>query len=97
MESDNDGIQQAGEPGLAGVTITLTGFNNSGQVVNMVTTTNSLGHYSFNLASPGTYVVTEGTTTGYIQGKRHRHIGRSRARQFDHQHRPDGRHQCDRL
>jgi SdrD B-like domain len=69
VECDNDGIQQAGEPGLAGVTITLTGFNNSGQLVNMVTTTSSQGQYTFNVANPGTYVVVEGSTPGYIAGK----------------------------
>ena len=68
-ECDNDGIQQACEPGVAGITMTLAGFNNSGQLVNMVTTTNSLGQYTFNVANPGTYVVSEGATPGYIQGK----------------------------
>ncbi|MGC8639402.1 MAG: SdrD B-like domain-containing protein [Isosphaeraceae bacterium] len=69
VESDNDGIQQTGEAGVAGITITLSGFDNTGQTVNMVTTTNSQGQYTFNVAKPGTYVVTEGATPGYIQGK----------------------------
>ncbi len=39
--SNNDNIQQAGEPGIAGVTVTLTGTNDLGQVVTITTTTAS--------------------------------------------------------
>ena len=69
VECDNDGIQQPGETGVAGVTVTLTGFDTNSQVVNMVTTTNSLGQYSFSVTNPGTYVVTAGAASGYIEGK----------------------------
>jgi hypothetical protein len=69
VECDNDGIQQAGESGIAGVTMTLSGTDNVGHFVSMVTTTDAQGHYSFSVANPGTYAVTEGPTPGFIEGK----------------------------
>jgi hypothetical protein len=69
VECDNDGIQQAGELGIAGVTISLSGTDNLGHPVSMVTTTDVQGHYSFTVANPGTYMVTEGATPGLIEGK----------------------------
>jgi uncharacterized cupredoxin-like copper-binding protein len=69
VECDNDGVQQAGESGIPGVTVTLMGIDNLGHVVSMVTTTDTQGHYSFTLANPGTYVITEGATPGLIEGK----------------------------
>jgi uncharacterized repeat protein (TIGR01451 family) len=54
---DGDGVQDAGEPGIGGVTLTLTGTDANGQPVTQTTTTNAAGNYSFTTL-PGTYTVT---------------------------------------
>ena len=52
-----NGIQNAGEAGINGVTLTLTGTNGSGQSVTDHQTTSGNGGYLFTEA-PGTYTVT---------------------------------------
>ena len=54
---DGDGIQDAGEPGLPGVTVTLTGAGADGVIgtaddTTVTTTTDSNGNYSFDINSP---------------------------------------------
>ncbi len=56
---DGDGIQDAGEPGIAGTTVTL---RNSSGVSLGTTTTDANGLYSFTNLSPGQYQVSFGTT-----------------------------------
>lgn len=47
-DTDQDGIQDGGEPGIAGVAVELVAtWPNSGGTTRVVTTTNSLGAYSF--------------------------------------------------
>lgn len=58
LDLDGDGIQDAGEPGLAGVTVTLTGTDGMGNAINMSTVTDSAGAYLFSGVAPGTYTVT---------------------------------------
>jgi len=64
----NDGIKEANEPGIAGVTITLTGSNDQGSV-NQQAITDYNGLYSFTGLRPGTYTITETPPAGYIDGK----------------------------
>jgi hypothetical protein len=64
----NDGIMEADEAGIAGVTITLTGTNAQG-AVSMTTTTNSNGFYQFNNLQPGNYTITETSPGGWVDGK----------------------------
>jgi uncharacterized repeat protein (TIGR01451 family) len=52
-----NGCQDAGEVGIPGVTLTLTGTNGSGVAVTDHATTDGTGHYLFTEA-PGTYTVT---------------------------------------
>ena len=52
-----NGIQDAGEPGLAGVTVSLSN--------GATTTTNASGAYSFTNLVPGTYTVTVATPAGF--------------------------------
>ncbi|MEU5694314.1 SdrD B-like domain-containing protein [Actinosynnema sp. NPDC020468] len=67
---DNDGTQDGGEPGIGGVTVTLTGQNAQGGAVNVTTTTAPDGTYSFTGVVGGTYTVTEAAQpTGYADGK----------------------------
>ena len=54
-DKDNDGIQDAGEPGIVGVTVTLTDFN--GNVI-ATTTTDANGNYLFTDLEEGAYTVT---------------------------------------
>ena len=68
-DCNDNGIQDNGETGISDVTLTLTGVDNTGHAVNMVTTTNSLGAYDFNSLSPGTYSITESPPSGYFEGK----------------------------
>jgi hypothetical protein len=67
-DTDSNGLQDPGEPGLAGWTIVLQGTDGLGHVVNRQTTTladdpatpaNEDGTYTFADASPGTYTVSE--------------------------------------
>jgi uncharacterized repeat protein (TIGR01451 family) len=62
---DGDGIQDAGEPGIAGVTVSLTGTDGAGNPVSLTTTTDADGFYEFTGLAPGTYVVAFGAPAGY--------------------------------
>jgi serine-aspartate repeat-containing protein C/D/E len=59
---DADGIQDDGEPGLAGVSVTLR--DASGNAVGSPVTTGTDGAYGFTVA-PGTYWVQFGGRAGY--------------------------------
>ncbi len=54
-DADNDGIQDAAEAGVAGVTVTL--YAGDGVTVIATTTTDEFGYYIFNNLTPGDYVV----------------------------------------
>ena len=62
---NGNGIQDANEPGIPGVTVTLTGTTSTGQTVTLTTTTDASGMYIFDGLAPGTYKVTFGTPTGF--------------------------------
>ncbi|MBK8952960.1 MAG: carboxypeptidase regulatory-like domain-containing protein [Chitinophagaceae bacterium] len=59
---NNNGLQDAGEPGISGITVTLTNPDGSTES----TTTNATGAYQFTNLIPGTYSVAFGTPAGYI-------------------------------
>jgi hypothetical protein len=61
-----DGDRDAGEPGLAGVTIHLFGTDGLGNAVHVHRTTDANGAYSFSVP-PGTYTVCETVPIGYTQ------------------------------
>ena len=52
LDEDGDGIQDTGEPGVAGITVQL--LDGSGNPTGLSTTTDGGGHYSFTVAA-GTY------------------------------------------
>lgn len=68
-DTDDDGIKDAGEAGIAGVTVTLTGTDDLGAAVSIVTTTAADGSYSFTNLRPGTYKINETQPPNYDDGK----------------------------
>lgn len=67
LDLNNDGFRQSGEPGLGGITITLTGTDTSGPV-SRTTTTAADGSYSFDNLNPGTYTLTQTQPSGFRTG-----------------------------
>lgn len=68
LDTNDDGIKEAGEAGLAGVAITLTGTNDLGPVT-ASTTTAADGSYQFQNLRPGHYSITETEPASYLHGK----------------------------
>ncbi|OWK40626.1 hypothetical protein FRUB_05545 [Fimbriiglobus ruber] len=62
QDTNNNGVVDPGEPGLAGVTVTL--LDGSGNVI-ATTTTNAQGGYLFTNLDAGTYQVRVTTPAGY--------------------------------
>ena len=60
LDENGNGIQDAGEDGIAGLTVTLAGTDVFGTAVSLTTLTGVDGGYAFNglLASSGSYTVT---------------------------------------
>lgn len=61
MDGNDNGVIDAGEPGIGGVTIELTGTDLAGNTVKRNTKTSANGNYAFTNLPPGTYTVTEPT------------------------------------
>lgn len=72
-DANNDGMKQAGESGIGGTTVTLTGTDDTGASVNATATTAgsgaSQGGYAFGSLRPGVYTITETQPAGYADGK----------------------------
>jgi hypothetical protein len=66
---DNDGKKEAGEPGIGGVTVKLSGTDANGNPVNATQTTNVDGFYEFLGLAEGTYKITEVQPDGWLDGK----------------------------
>ena len=69
-DTDRDGVQDTGETGVAGVTVTLAGAGADGLFgtaddIARTTTTNSTGNYLFSNLAAGQYRVSFGTVAGY--------------------------------
>jgi uncharacterized repeat protein (TIGR01451 family) len=69
VDTDNDGVRDAGEAPIPGTTVTLTGTDDSGAPVILTTTTDATGAYLFDRLRPGNYTVTETQPAGYLDGK----------------------------
>jgi uncharacterized repeat protein (TIGR01451 family) len=69
VDANNNGVFDTGEAPIGGVTITLTGTDNSGNSVTQTATTNSNGAYGFENLAPGTYTITETQPINFIDGK----------------------------
>lgn len=57
------------EPGIAGVTVNLSGSDRSGRLVTLTTKTLADGSYSFPIVRPGIYSIQTVKPAGYIDGK----------------------------
>ncbi len=68
LDADNNGLKNALETGLAGVTINLTGTDNLGNSIALSTLTDADGSYLFDRLNSGTYQLNE-TQPNYIDGK----------------------------
>jgi hypothetical protein len=58
-DDSNDGIQNPGEPGLPGVTITVSGVDERGNAVTVSTTTDANGTWTVGGLLAGTYTIVE--------------------------------------
>src|SRR3954469_4587735 len=68
QDLNNNGKVEAGEAGIAGVVINLTGKTAAGATVTMTTQTNAQGRYTFNVGA-GTYNIAEVQAAGFLNGK----------------------------
>jgi large repetitive protein len=59
LDADNDGVRDAGEAGIGGVQVTLSGTDVAGNPVTRSTVTDSAGNYRFDDLAQGTYTITE--------------------------------------
>ena len=69
FDPNNNGLKEAGEPPIAGATLTLTGTDDLGNPVSKTATTDGAGAYSFTNLRPGTYLVSETQPAPYLDGK----------------------------
>ncbi len=64
LDRNNNALQDNGEPGIAGITVKLTGTDGTGQPVSISTTTDQNGTYQFADLIPGNYNLAYGLPTG---------------------------------
>src|SRR5262249_40322376 len=69
VDPNNNALREAGEPGIAGALVTLSGTDDRSRVVELSQYTNADGYYEFGGLRPGTYAVTEAQPAGYLDGK----------------------------
>ena len=69
LDSNNDGLQDAEEMVLSGVTLTLEGTDFNSVAVSQTLTTNSQGAYEFADLAPGSYVISQVQPAYLIDGQ----------------------------
>lgn len=68
VDSNNDGVVQAGERPIAGVTVQLTGTNSLGEAVSLEQVTDADGTYHFEGITAGEYRITQVQPANYVTG-----------------------------
>ena len=63
-DANGNGVRDAGEAALAGITVHLTGTDKLGEAVSVTTTTDASGNYNFGGIADGTYSVAFGNSDG---------------------------------
>jgi hypothetical protein len=66
LDSDNDGVKDAGETPISGVQISLIGTDDFGGTISLLATTDSAGAYQFTNLPPGIYSLKETQPTGQV-------------------------------
>jgi large repetitive protein len=72
QDLNNNGVKDPGEPGIPNTTVTLTGTDFLGDPVDVVTTTNGSGQYTFAGLLPSNssgYTITETQPANFLNGK----------------------------
>ena len=67
LDVNGNGVQDAGEPGLAGVTITRTASINDPTGANLSVVTDAAGNFTFANVPFGNFTLTETVPTGFVQ------------------------------
>ena len=65
LDLNQNGIQEANEPGIAGVTVSLIGTNDQG-AVSLNLTTDAQGNFTFANLRPGSYQLVETQPAGFV-------------------------------
>jgi protocatechuate 3,4-dioxygenase beta subunit len=68
-DANNNGIKDAGELSIPGTLLALAGADDLNHPIYAITTTDANGFYCFSNLRPGTYIISEGMTPGYLEGK----------------------------
>ena len=68
IDANDNGIKEAGELGIPGAVVTLTGTDDIGPL-NITVTTNAAGRYEFPNLRPGLYAIAETQPAGFNDGK----------------------------
>ncbi|WHT21620.1 SdrD B-like domain-containing protein [Crossiella sp. CA-258035] len=69
VDTNNNGVQDAGEPGIPGAKVTLTGTDAAGNPVSKNVVTDAKGDYLFERLLGGDYTVAETQPADYTDGK----------------------------
>jgi hypothetical protein len=69
FDQNNNGVKDAGEQGIANVTVYLSGMNAQGTRVNQAVQTNPDGSYNFGVLYPGSYILSDQQPAGYLPGQ----------------------------
>ena len=69
IDTNNDGLFQVSEVGIAGVTFRLTGTTDLGTSVNVVQASDAQGAYQFTGLRPGIYKITQTAAAGFLPGR----------------------------
>jgi cyclophilin family peptidyl-prolyl cis-trans isomerase len=69
VDSNNNGVRDAGELGVPGATVTLSGTTLQGTPVNVSTTTDANGQFVFFQVQPGSYGLSRGSVSSFLDGQ----------------------------